>query len=265
MSASHPGSPLAFPSGPAGGGRSPGRRAAGFHLSALAHEPRLVRLAPWLLLLAVLFLLVFVPLSLLPQVTQLAGMESRLTAAQRSALQAERLATSVAGAARQVPALESRLARAEAGLVALGALPGSGTLLAAHARESGVTLLSAGYGPFTELAPSQPQKSATGQTAANATPLPYGQVTLDLVAQGSWSGLARFLGLTEGSTPGLRVTSWSVAASGAAPGTFQLHLTGLFYVHGRPPVQQAVVPAAGPGAAAAPVAPAAPAAPGRGG
>ncbi|HEY8415753.1 MAG TPA: hypothetical protein VIK99_08275, partial [Thermaerobacter sp.] len=147
------GEPPRMPAGrPAGG---TGAR-WGIHLSldpSLAsslYPSPLVRRAPWLLLVAVLFLLVFVPLGLMPEVARRADLGSSLELARTSAQQAEQAAAEMARAAAELPALREELAREEAArMISLEELAGAGTALAAHARAAGVTLLSVGYGPYT--------------------------------------------------------------------------------------------------------------------
>ncbi|HEY8416194.1 MAG TPA: hypothetical protein VIK99_10545 [Thermaerobacter sp.] len=240
------------------------------------HPFPLVRWAPWLLLVAVLFLLVFVPLGLLPEVARRADLGADLELARTSASQAEQVAAEMAQAAAELPALREELARAEqARMIPLEKVPGAGTTLAAHARATGVTLLSVGYGPFARLAATGDAEStgATGSTgsagsaqtpaeepspagerspAGGASPaggpsasadgdagLPYGQVSLDVTARGTWANLARFAGRLETAMPGLRITSWSVSGE---PGddAYELHLSGVLYVAGLPPVPQAI-------------------------
>ncbi|HEY8415152.1 MAG TPA: hypothetical protein VIK99_05205 [Thermaerobacter sp.] len=246
----------------------------GIHLSldpspaSSLHASPLVRRAPWLVVVAVLFLLVFVPFGLMPEVARRAALGARLELARTSAQQAEHAAAEMARVAAELPALREELAREEAArMISLEELPGVGTALAAHARAAGVTLLSVNYGPYTRLAgggdedaarpaqahegepsqegeppqvgaPSQPEKSPPAR-ARGTTGLPYGRVSLEVTARGPWANLARFTGRLEAAMPGLRVTSWSARGE---PGqeTFQLHLSGLLYVAGVPPVPQAI-------------------------
>ncbi|PZN08029.1 MAG: hypothetical protein DIU69_10685 [Bacillota bacterium] len=226
---------------------------------ASLHPSPLVRRAPWLLLVAVLFLLVFVPLGLLPEVARRADLGAGLELARTSAQQAQQVAARMAQAAAELPVLREELARAEeARMIPLGELRSVGTALAAHARAAGVSLLSIGYGPYSRLTAAGEAGSAGSAQAAQAqveepsprggpslevdgasTDLPYGQVSVDVTARGTWGNLARFVGQLETAIPGLRITSWSING-GPEETTYELHLSGLLYVAGVPPVPQAI-------------------------
>lgn len=258
-----------------------GRRAAGAgarpglhlpvdpHLPSSLHPSPLVRRAPWLLLAAVLFLLVFVPLGLLPEVARRADFAAELELARTSALQAEQVEAKMARTAAELPVLREELARAEkARMISLEELASAGTALAAHARAAGVTLLSVGYGPYARLAAAGgPESTGPAQAPAEEPPqtgepspavdgdapgLPYGQVSVDVTTRGTWANLARFVGRLETAMPGLRITSWSLSGE---PGedAYELHLSGVLYVAGRPPVPQAIGESPQGGQASGPV------------
>ena len=231
----------------------------GIRTGLFYHRSPLIRLAPWLMLLAAVFLLVFGPFMLAPEVARRADLMSRLAQAQASVTSTEAAAAGLERIAGELPALRQELARAEAGLMPIEGLPGTVTHIHQHAAATGATLLSVAMGPYTPVNPggagSQdgqvplpseaeepnggPPSPGEGDASGAGGSIDYGRVTLEITAQGSWDQLARFAGRVTHAVPGVRVFAWS-ATSSRQRRDYQLRISGEIYVRGRPPTEAAV-------------------------
>ncbi|QIA26668.1 hypothetical protein DYI95_003225 [Thermaerobacter sp. PB12/4term] len=264
--------PVAAGPGPGGPpGQGPRRRGRGSGGSAplwvglrsglVAHRSPWIRLAPWLLLVAVAFGLAFAPLMLAPEVERWLVLRARVGEAWQAAVEAQGAAAGLRQVASQLPGLREQVQQAEEGLVSVEDLPGVVTRLQTQAAAAGVRLSSVVFGPY------QPVRSPAGQdgespgaaggnsgqpagTASgdSATPQPgsssppadaaYGTVTVEVVAQGDWLQLADFAGEIA-RQEAIRIQGWS-AARGSEGVPYDLRLVGELVVKGQPPVAVAV-------------------------
>ncbi|GAB6876228.1 hypothetical protein [Thermaerobacter litoralis] len=229
-----------------------------------ANSSMLIRLAPWLLLIAVAFALIFVPFMVLPEIQRWSALRDEYALAMREVADAETAAASLAKLARELPQLEAQVAEAEATLIPVDQLPGVVTRIARQAGATGTQLVSVVFEPYQAITPNvepgdqeeaasqaggpaqqgtsagRAEQVASGHDRSQVPRSPeasqYGRVVMEVTATGTWSQLADLLG-SLGRDPGLRVQAW--AASEQPDGElYQMRIRGSLYIKGAPPIVQ---------------------------
>ncbi|ADU50789.1 hypothetical protein Tmar_0672 [Thermaerobacter marianensis DSM 12885] len=244
------------PARPQGSSSAP--LSVGLRSGVLNHRSPLVRMAPWLLLVAVVFALTFLPLMVIPEFQRWTVLREERATALQAARDAQSVAKSLAQLAGEVPQLQTQVQEKERGLITVEELPSVVTCLAQQAEATGASLTSMVFGPYqpveaaaasggTGNASASGEDPAvgrgTGGDSGQATQNPgpstdtrYGRVTVEVTATGTWSQLAQFAGAVVRDS-GLRVHAWSISAK-TQGGPYQMSLRADLFLKGQPPVSQ---------------------------
>lgn len=250
------------PGGPRPGSSRPGRAvplSISMRSGVLSHRSPWVRMAPWLLLIALVFGLAFLPLMVLPELDRWLFLQQELATAEQAAREAEATATSLNQLADELPGLVAQVQDKESRLVDLGDLPAMVSRLAQQAASTGAVLDAATFGPYQPIRPTGKEATGQGSTGSGTTGddnpepstgagsgqagdgsagedvAPYGRVTVEVTATGTWNQLAELAGRVV-ADPGLRVRGWSVAEGDG--GTYRMSLSADLFIKGRPAVSQ---------------------------